>query len=507
MSGLFVQESSTPTAIPAVAKPNTTPGSIPKMAKPGVKPPAFAPLSRLPRSTMTANIEMKESPVSLLEEDIELIEESGLLEIEEEAIEAKSESNIAALSDSSSSSEDTEHIVELTQSILIDDVEGNPNAVKKAPIRLAPEALDEEIILADEILSEEEIAAKAEFKLPDDNSDTRVVAMSEIEEVTDIEEPVSAKKPQAQRQVTTTAVIATVDALAGLPEVPSKTPHEEAVASGLAQYSDGKPNHLLVNQRAGTAKTNRSWSRIAIPAIVFIAGISGGILLASQSGTSSESAAATPAPQVQSAPVAPQVAPLAQIEVAQIEVAPLVVEELVVEELVPEAQPDIVEEAIVPDNTLTPVIPDEPVAAIVAAEETAVVTAEAKSHLVPDKAAKVQPKPVTKPAIVAKKPVTKPVIVTKRPVRKPAIVTKKPAKATQSSDPGVLMLGAKPPSSIIIDGKATGLKTPQRSLKLSPGTHKITLVNKDHGIRDTFSVTVKSGKTVKRIRNNTNKIK
>jgi eukaryotic-like serine/threonine-protein kinase len=58
------------------------------------------------------------------------------------------------------------------------------------------------------------------------------------------------------------------------------------------------------------------------------------------------------------------------------------------------------------------------------------------------------------------------------------------------SKEGTLQLGAKPPCEIEIDGKATGLSTPQREIILSVGVHRITLVNQEYSIRETFAVEI-----------------
>ena len=62
---------------------------------------------------------------------------------------------------------------------------------------------------------------------------------------------------------------------------------------------------------------------------------------------------------------------------------------------------------------------------------------------------------------------------------------------------GVLKLGSKPRCEIYIDGSSTGLFTPQLNLKLSAGKHRITLVNNEFGIRETFSVDIKADDTEK----------
>lgn len=77
----------------------------------------------------------------------------------------------------------------------------------------------------------------------------------------------------------------------------------------------------------------------------------------------------------------------------------------------------------------------------------------------------------------------------------------------QAGQSGTLRLGAKPPCDIYIDGKNTGMKTPQRSIRLSVGKHKVKLVNKEHGISSGFRVKIGSGKTTTVIRDLTDKMK
>ncbi len=69
------------------------------------------------------------------------------------------------------------------------------------------------------------------------------------------------------------------------------------------------------------------------------------------------------------------------------------------------------------------------------------------------------------------------------------------------------MLGSKPPCEILVDGKRTGLTTPQRALALAPGPHKITLVNAQYGIRETFTVTATAGAAVKVVKDLTAKMR
>jgi hypothetical protein len=75
------------------------------------------------------------------------------------------------------------------------------------------------------------------------------------------------------------------------------------------------------------------------------------------------------------------------------------------------------------------------------------------------------------------------------------------------SGEGTLLLGSKPPCDILVDGSSTGLHTPQRDMKLSAGKHKITLVNDDLGIKETFTVSISAGQTEKQIKDFSDKIK
>jgi hypothetical protein len=71
---------------------------------------------------------------------------------------------------------------------------------------------------------------------------------------------------------------------------------------------------------------------------------------------------------------------------------------------------------------------------------------------------------------------------------------------------GTLMLGAKPPCEIIINGKKTGMKTPQRAIQLPEGMHRVVLVNAEHKIRKSFKVRIKSGRTTRAIQDLSSKL-
>ena len=61
------------------------------------------------------------------------------------------------------------------------------------------------------------------------------------------------------------------------------------------------------------------------------------------------------------------------------------------------------------------------------------------------------------------------------------------------------MVSSKPPCEIYIDGKATGLTTPQRSISLPPGAHKVTFVNAAEKITKTVPVTITADQSTKLI--------
>jgi hypothetical protein len=71
---------------------------------------------------------------------------------------------------------------------------------------------------------------------------------------------------------------------------------------------------------------------------------------------------------------------------------------------------------------------------------------------------------------------------------------------------GKLTIGAKPPCSVIVDGRDTGRTTPVRELEVKSGPVQVTLVNSEFGIRETFTVNVKPGETSKVIKDYSDKI-
>ncbi|HLL25545.1 MAG TPA: PEGA domain-containing protein, partial [Kofleriaceae bacterium] len=86
---------------------------------------------------------------------------------------------------------------------------------------------------------------------------------------------------------------------------------------------------------------------------------------------------------------------------------------------------------------------------------------------------------------------------TKVGVKEPALP--KEPKVVAKGD-GTLTLGSKPPCEIYVDGTATGLHTPQKDMKLSAGKHRITLINNEFGIKESFAVEVKADESTKLIK-------
>jgi PEGA domain len=78
-----------------------------------------------------------------------------------------------------------------------------------------------------------------------------------------------------------------------------------------------------------------------------------------------------------------------------------------------------------------------------------------------------------------------------------AVAVARTAPIAVRAGSGVLMISSKPPCAIFVDGRATGLTTPQRSMTLPAGNHQITLVNKERNIKKTVPVQITTDKTTK----------
>jgi hypothetical protein len=82
----------------------------------------------------------------------------------------------------------------------------------------------------------------------------------------------------------------------------------------------------------------------------------------------------------------------------------------------------------------------------------------------------------------------------------------RPRRRSQVVGFGILQIGSKPPCDIFIDGRRTGLETPQRNIKLRPGRHLIRLSNREVGIDERFPVRIRDGRTTKVIRDMTDRL-
>jgi hypothetical protein len=171
-----------------------------------------------------------------------------------------------------------------------------------------------------------------------------------------------------------------------------------------------------------------------------------------------------------------------------------------------------------------PKTPDKPVVAAKAPEPSAMKAtppsprpiADAQPKLPsPRPVADAQPKPpAPRPVAALPRPPKEDVTPAPAPTPKPAaqpkkdkaaladddLLDEKPAKAAKVEKPsgggdGYLRLGSKPWTNISVDGKESGLHTRQTQMKLSAGSHRITLSNPQFNIKETFSVDIKAGET------------
>jgi hypothetical protein len=150
-------------------------------------------------------------------------------------------------------------------------------------------------------------------------------------------------------------------------------------------------------------------------------------------------------------------------------------------------------------------LPVDPAAGSVAATLVAV-----GERAQPAVAAQPTPQPAVAPERAAPRPAP-----TARPEPRPEPkkrVADRPRKAADGAPAagggtGTLMLASKPPCEIFVDGRNTGLTTPQRDLSLPAGKHKVTLVNREHGIKETFTVTVTASESVRVVKDLTDRMK
>jgi hypothetical protein len=85
-------------------------------------------------------------------------------------------------------------------------------------------------------------------------------------------------------------------------------------------------------------------------------------------------------------------------------------------------------------------------------------------------------------------------------IERPAVDAPPAGDAAPAPTHGTLMIGSKPPCRILIDGKDTGLTTPNRGVRVPAGRHTITLVNRELGISDSSTLVITAGRKAKLIR-------
>lgn len=93
-------------------------------------------------------------------------------------------------------------------------------------------------------------------------------------------------------------------------------------------------------------------------------------------------------------------------------------------------------------------------------------------------------------------PVTKP----ERKRTRPRTPRARVAVAAPTTAKGTLMVSSKPPCEIAIDGVSTALTTPQRSIELAAGKHKVKLINRRYKIDKTFEITIEPKRATKLIK-------
>ncbi len=109
-----------------------------------------------------------------------------------------------------------------------------------------------------------------------------------------------------------------------------------------------------------------------------------------------------------------------------------------------------------------------------------------------------QTPPKAEPPKVASKPDTGTKVAT--PKADPPKVDPPKADPPKAGGTGMLALGSKPSCEIYVDGAKTDKFTPVPNLSLSAGKHRITLVNNEYGIKESFVVEISADKTTKMIK-------
>ena len=151
-----------------------------------------------------------------------------------------------------------------------------------------------------------------------------------------------------------------------------------------------------------------------------------------------------------------------------------------------------------PAPSITPMLTTQPSSADTATESIAAKTTQMSGSAAVDTKAGSKPnnKPrITSPRVERDAPCREAESVGERIVKPNDTATD--VRAAPEKTAGSLMLASKPPCDIYVDGNATGLRTPQREIRLDAGHHSITLINTEFAIKNTFTIEVKPGETVR----------
>jgi serine/threonine protein kinase len=151
---------------------------------------------------------------------------------------------------------------------------------------------------------------------------------------------------------------------------------------------------------------------------------------------------------------------------------------------------------------------NRPIAFSGGAEERVGVTLEKAPVEKPPAPVNVAPPPRKVTRAAAEKVIEKPLVESgppgevssERAAPEPVSEARGTAEASDGKPKGILVLGSKPPCEIYIDGSATGLHTPQKEIKLSVGRHRVTLMNSEFGIKESFNVDIKADAPEKMIK-------
>jgi hypothetical protein len=92
----------------------------------------------------------------------------------------------------------------------------------------------------------------------------------------------------------------------------------------------------------------------------------------------------------------------------------------------------------------------------------------------------------------------RPPVTHRPPIERPPTEPRRPPPVSAPAGRGVLRINSRPWSQVFVDGQLVG-NTPQMNIELPSGTHRVTLVNPDFGIRETVTVAIRPDETTTKI--------